>query len=368
MTVTIADNGDGTKTIQVRGNTQQRFSIEGILATYDNITMRFYKTAEPRTHVGFAEILFGNMQRIQADRQSGTSTILEQTDPLKLQSYASRVDFTLFGIRDTDVTSFSRVAVSVNTRDGTGEPVSFDMGTFFVTSVRPVGKDMTQITAEDIRTIIDKNTVTLTISTNDSIRDKLIQMLTDLNVGYYIDMSLDVSPTQDVEYKDVTPIKVLTDVSCRYNIPITIGPRGDVHLTARPHEGRSVSASNIMTWAMSEASAIKPNFFIFDDGFEYDKRTDLTLPPVKSNISNGFFLSHHDRLNFLDRIDENMAANSVVIETTGDIRLEVGDIVSAQTRDGQIVIGITQVENRIGTSYRQKLTGLTREVIGSGSP
>jgi len=367
MSIEIVDNPDGTKTIQVRGNTSQRFSIEGILATYENIKIKFLKTKEPLSHVGFSEFSFGNMKRFQSDSQDGTSTMLEHIDPLLLQSYASRIDFTLFGIRDTDVSAFSRVAVSVNMRNNDGEPASFDLGTFFVTSVRPIGTDKTMITAEDIRTIIDKNTVSMTITTVDSIRDKLIDMLTELNVGHWIDSSIDVHPTLDVVYEDVSPIKVLTDVSSRFGIPISIGPNGEVFLIANVSGGRGVCASNIMAWAASETSEIKHNMFTFNDGFIYDKRIEQTLPPIKFNVSNSFFVTHNDRLGILDKIDENLLSNTVVVETTGDMRIETGDEITIETRDGEIKIDVTSVENRIGTSYRQKITGLTREVVLRGA-
>jgi len=361
--ITIVDNVDGTKTIQVRGNSAQRFSIEGILATYEHIRIKFLTTKEPLSHVGFSEVSFGNMQRFQADRQDGTATILEQIDPLLLQSYASRIDFTLFGIRDTDVSAFSRVAVSVNMRNDTGEPASFDLGTYFVTAVRPVDTDKTQITAEDIRTIMDKNTVSLTITTADSIRDKLIEMLTELNVAHRIDGSIDVSPTEDVIYEEVSPIKILTDISSRFDIPVTIGTNAEVQLILPDSGMKEVSASNIMRWAASETSEVKPSVYVFVDGFVYDKRRDPTLPPIRMNVDNGFFVSHNDRLGMLDKIDANLASNSVVVETTGDLRIEAGDMITIQTRDGQAIMEATAVENRIGSSYRQKITGLTRDVV-----
>jgi len=362
MTVEIVDNGDGTKTIQVRGNDSSRFSIEGILATYDHINVKFNKTVEPNAHVGLSEVSFGNMQRFQSDRQDGVSTILEHIDPLYLQSYASRVDFTLYGIRDTDVASFARVSVGMNMRNSNGEPASFDMGTYFVTSVRPVGTDKTQITAEDVRSILDRNTVSLTITTADSIRAKLISMLTSLNVGYRVDSSVDIPPLTQIVYEDVSPMKVLTDVSSRFGIPLSVGTNGEICLLPGDPRGRLVTSSNIMRWAASESSEIKPNVYTFDDGYVYDKRTDKTLPPVKTNISNEFFVTAPDRIGMLLKIDDYVNTNSVVAETTGDLRIETGDLIRLYTRDGIITIEVTSVENRIGTSYRQQLIGLTRAI------
>jgi len=358
--VTIVENGDGTKTIRVRGNTEARFTIEGILATYDSIKMEFFKTRLPGAHVGFAEVSFGNMQRFGSDRQQGTTSIIEQRDPLGLQTYPSRIDFTLNGIRDTDISSFARVAVSARCRDPTGEPASFDFGTFYVTSVRPVDKDKTQITAEDVRAVLSKNTVYLEITTYDSIKAKLEEMFTNLNIGYYVDDVLDVNPSQDVSYVDAPPLTVLTDVSSRYAVPITIGRNGQVLLMQTDHGGRTVGSSNIMSWAMSESVEVKPNMYVFDDGATLDMRGDMTIPMVKENISNPMLATSEDKQVIVQRIVSNYALNSVSMETSGDLRIELGDTLQVQTREGWAAVTVTGIENRIGASYRQKIKGLAK--------
>jgi len=366
-TVTIVDNGNGTKTIQVRGNLDARFSIDGILATYSSINVHVTKTSIPRAHVGISEISFGNMRRFSSDRQQDTTVVTESIDPLGLQSYATRLDTTLNDIRDTDVSSFARVSINVITRNEFGEPATFPLGMFYVTAVDPVGSNVTRISAEDVRAILDKNTVSLTIEVTDSVRDKLADMLDGLNIAYILDMALDVNPSHQLVYTDVSPIKIITDTSSRYGIPISVGQQGEIVLSIKVPGSRNIESSNIMRWPMSESAEVRPNMYVFEDNSNLDLRGDMTVPKVVYSISNQMLTTPQDKQGIVDKIVANHNVNSVTVETTGDPRIEMGDMLAIETRDGSIEVEVMKIENRVGSSYRQRITGLAR-VVTKGVP
>jgi len=358
MTVEIVENGDGTKTIQVRGNTEQVFSIDGILATYTEIGIDFLKTVQPSAHVGFSEIMFGNMRKFNSSRQHNISTIHDQTDTTGIQTFPSRLDVTLNGLRDTDLNDFSRVSASIRCRNANGEPASFAIGTYYITSVRPVGTDKTQITAEDVRTILGRNSVYLTIGTSDLIGAKLIEMLRDVNIPSIIDPSLNVAPDYEIVYENETPIKILTDISSRFGIPITTGDNGEVILMQATPGTRDISASEIMQWPASEAVEMRTNLYDFQDGSTLDMRADPTIPIVRQSVDNRLLMQPSDKVGIVEAILESYGSNSVNVDTIGDPRIELGDLLNVETRDGWKVVKVTGIETRVGTSYRQKITGL----------
>lgn len=345
FTLTYLKAGAAVRTVAVTANAKRVWS-DTESATYDAITLAVTAVSAAYRHLRIAEFEFGSSKVLSSDELTGAQTILLDSDPLGVTCPVNEADLTLGNVRgrfDPDggdaalLNGKAPLNISLAlVLDGTEETVP--LGIFYLRSRKATDTSLT-VTAQDARALLQDRRPSVAFTTDVSYGATVEALLTAEGIKHTLPLRLfSLYPSAALTIADEDGLTLLNNVALAVGMRLTMGRDGT--LTFRAWDGAddygTILRKDEYTFPNPDGAEgynqVAVGYGTAGAVYTLDLRTDTKVPANPLSVDDPLIATEAEAQTLAAAVAGRIYAIAAVTEWRGDMSIEPGDTLKAQTR------------------------------------